>query len=382
MKILMSNPALYPQMSFTKEAINFTKQGEFLVGSYENLTPLPKNTQKAFHTRTNTMLYQSALQIAPLINRLKKCIAKSEFAVIIGTTTTGIEENFKALQKEGVKGFDYALASHSNAALFCKEFFDLEGLAFGISTACTSGAKALMQGARLLKSGLCEVCIVGGVDSLNTLSLKGFSSLEILSDKPSKAFSSQREGINIGEASAIFVLVSENLLKKFPELQSNFALEFASYVSNNDAFHITAPSKDLASKKALLKECFANLSEANIDYINAHGTGTKDNDEMESAFIAEFFPKVPTSSIKPFIGHTLGAAGAYEAGLCANVILQSIKAGKTALPPQIYELDESFSRDFRVVKEGEQVCVKNALSTSFAFGGDNALIYIRAYNGT
>lgn len=353
---------------------------EFMLGAIKNLLPLPPNTPTHFKTRTNTILYNALLNGENLIKEVIK--STDSVAVVIGTTTTGIEENYNNIPK---KQYLQSFSSLDNPALFVRSVYDICGLSFGVSSACTSGAKAIIEGARLINSGLCEAVICGGVDSLNTLTINGFDSLEILSAKPSRAFCADREGINIGEGAGVFVLMSSECLARNPHLADDFIIALKGYANNNDAFHITQPRTDFAMQERLLAEVLlcANLTPSDIDYINLHGTGTQANDAMESATFAYALngalKSTPSSSIKPLIGHTLGAAGAIEAGVCAEMILQSIGSidGQEALIPHIYhnDFDKSLPQ-IALVKQGEKAKVRNALSVSFAFGGDNSAIIL------
>ncbi len=461
MKILLSRPSLLAPLDLSElKTPNLRDFDGFLVSRCEGLKPLPSGISGHFHTRTNELLCGAALKIQWLVDALKQGFGAHKIAAIIGTTTTGVEENLLALREN--KAFDNAKQSHANPALFLREFFGLKGLCYGVSNACTSGAKALIEGARLIRAGLCEAAIVGGADSINTLTLQGFKALGITSNAPSRAFCEDRDGINIGEAAALLVMMSDDALKCCDErVRDEFKCELAGFASNTDAFAMTQPSSDLNVKKALLDEALGvNLSEnlgnlgensqnlgknlsggvnlkqnsrenlaarhsegataseestaaeksvnlkmdsspcirkaqndekgvnsqANfsdkVDYISAHGTGTKDNDRVEAEFIAAFLPNVSASSVKSFVGHSLAACGAVEAGLCVNLICESLQKGEAPLPPQIYEnIDPAFSESLNLARVGEKKCVRAALSLSFAFGGDNAALYIRAFDG-
>lgn len=350
---------------------------DIFVGICENLAPLPKNTASHFFTRTNEILYNAVLELEPLILELKNALGAENIGISLGTTTTGIGENYLAIagfyETHGIQAtIDYTKMNYvgersalCNPADFLKAHFGLDSLSFGVSSACTSGGKAIIQGARMLKANLCKAVICGGVDSLNHLTMAGFNALEILSQNHAKPFSVERDGINIGEGAGLFVAVREDLLKSHPQFENDFKITLLAHKSTNDAYHITQPSPKMQS------DFLCGFTSA--DYINLHGTGTIANDNMEARIIAKNFPQTPCSTIKPFIGHTLGAAGGIELGICAELILDSLKNGKSLLPPHIYESEFS---EIALVKKGESKCVKTALSTSFAFGGDNSAILI------
>ncbi len=365
---------------FLKEDSTFLGHKIF-VGVCENLIPLPQTTQPHFITRTNTILYNAIAPLEPLILELKNALGGENIGISLGTTTTGIGENYLAIKKyyesnATPSDIDYTKIEYvgersalCNPADFLKAHYGLDSLCFGLSSACTSGGKAIIQGARLLQANLCKAVICGGVDSLNHLTLSGFNALEILSQSRSKPFSADRDGINIGEGAGIFVMIKEDLLESHPQFESDFQIALLGHKSNNDAFHITQPSPSDEMQLEILRGF------GGADYINLHGTGTIANDSMEAKIIAKEFPQTPCSTIKPFIGHTLGAAGAIELGICAELILDSLKNGESPLPPHIYT---SEFNDIALVKKGEKKCVKTALSTSFAFGGDNSAILIGA----
>ena len=350
---------------------------EIFIGTCDNLLPLPQGTNPHFITRTNAILYTAILQIEPLILQLKDALGANNIGVSIGTTTTGIGENYQVIAQyyeamDASATIDFSKIKYvgersalCNPADFLKAYFGLDSLSFGVSSACTSGGKAIIQGARMIKSNLCKAVICGGVDSLNHLTLAGFNSLEILSANRSKPFSAERDGINIGEGAGIFVMISENVLDSHPNFSDDFKIALLAHKSNNDAYHITQPSPKMQGG---FLQGFGS-----VDYINLHGTGTIANDEMEAQIIAQNFQQTPCSTIKPFIGHTLGAAGGIELGICAELILDSLKNGESPLPPHIYE---SAFENLSLVKKSDKKCVKTALSTSFAFGGDNSAIKI------
>ena len=234
-----------------------------------------------------------------------------------------------------------------------------------ISTACSSAANAIMLGARMIKSGKLDRVIVGGTDCLSKFTINGFKTLMILSETNCKPFDENRSGLNLGEAAAYLVLESDKVVKK----EGKEVIAYVSgYANSNDAFHQTASSDDgegatLAMKKALK---VANLKPRDIDYINAHGTATLNNDSSESKAITRIFGKqVPVfSSTKSFTGHTLAAAGAIEAVYSILAIRNELifpnlnfekKMKDTGLIPEV------------LVKSKK---LNHVLSNSFGFGGN------------
>ena len=240
-----------------------------------------------------------------------------------------------------------------------------ESLVTTISTACSSAANAIMFGARLIKSGQLDRVVVGGTDCLSKFTINGFKTLMILSDTYNTPFDENRKGLNLGEAAAFLVLESDALVKK----ENKKVLAYVKgYGNANDAYHQTASSENgdgatLAMEKALK---VAGYTAKDIDYINAHGTATGNNDLSEGRAIQRVFGKqVPDfSSTKAYTGHTLAAAGGIEAvysilALQNNIIFLNLnfktQMKEFALTPQL------------TLKKKE---IKTVLSNSLGFGGN------------
>lgn len=245
------------------------------------------------------------------------------------------------------------------------EYIGLEGFVSTISTACSSAANAIMMGARMIQAGKLDRVIVGGTDALAKFTINGFKTLMILSDTHNTPFDNNRKGLNLGEAAAFLVLESSALVQQ----QRKKVLGYVSGFGNaNDAYHQTASSENgdgafLAMQKALKT---ANLQPSDIDYINAHGTATPNNDLSEGrALIRVFGENTPEfSSTKAFTGHTLAAAAAIEAvysilALEHNVIFPNMNF-KT--PMEEFDLVPQTT-----LKTKE---IHHVLSNSFGFGGN------------
>lgn len=234
-----------------------------------------------------------------------------------------------------------------------------------ISTACSSSANAIMLGARLIKAGKLKRVVVGGTDCLSKFTLNGFNSLMILSEEFCKAFDDSRNGLNLGEGAAYLVLEAEDVLNGKPVLG-----RISGYGNANDAFHQTASSETgqgafLAIKKALK---IANIPPGKIDYINAHGTATKNNDLSESsAFLRIFGKKVPDfSSTKAFTGHTLAASGGLEAVFSLLAI-----ENNQIFPNLNFEIPMK-ETGLKPVSKLKDKKLQYILSNSFGFGGNCA----------
>lgn len=352
--------ALYEQKRCLKNKELYGKT--FLVGEVERITrssDFPQELQM-FYTRSNALLFESMLKFSTLTQRLKAQYGKNRIGVCIGSTTAGIEENYQRYLKDADSFSQYhqEFSSPAHPADFLQKFFGLGGVKFGVSTACTSGLKALIQGYRLLESDLCDCVFVGGVDSLSSISLFGFDSLGILSLKPCIPFSSYREGINIGEGACLMLMSKE-------PLDSSVYLE--SFSSNNDAFHLT--KQDAQAQKAI-QALNTVVGEKQVDYVNLHATGTLANEVAESLTISSVLPNTPASGIKGCIGHTLGATGAIEAGICTLLLNQH----QALLPPHIYDghYDETLPK-ISLITQPIRKKLEHVVSVNFAFGGDNAV---------
>lgn len=247
--------------------------------------------------------------------------------------------------------------------------FGITAYSATISTACSSAANAIAMGARLLRQKKLKRVIVGGTDALCRFTANGFNSLMILDNEWCKPFSANRAGLNLGEAAAYLVLESrEDAEARGAEIHGLVT----GWANTNDAYHQTASSPDgngafMAMTQALQK---ADLSPSDISYINAHGTGTQNNDQSESIAIHRVFgaQKPPISSTKAFTGHTLAAAGAIEA-VYSLLALQENK-----LFPNLNYQDPMEDNDWQPQVEVATADLKHVLSNSFGFGGNNSTV--------
>ncbi len=237
-----------------------------------------------------------------------------------------------------------------------------------ISTACSSSANSIMLGARLLKANKLDRVLVGGVDALSLFTINGFNTLMILDKEPCRSFDDDRAGLNLGEAAAFLQLVPEDKLRKTDHVYGYIA----AYANANDAYHQTASSPEgvgatLAMQKAI---DLAGIEKSEVDYINAHGTATHNNDLSEGLSIMKVFgDEIPAvSSTKPFTGHTLAAAGAVEA------VFSVLSLQKGLIYPNLNFSNQMKELSFSPVVKLLQTNVKYVLSNSFGFGGNNSSI--------
>ncbi len=240
-------------------------------------------------------------------------------------------------------------------------FYDIRAL----STACTSSANALLLAKRLIEVDAYENILVVGADGLCYSTVLGFNALGVLSDKACTPFDKDRNGMNVAEAVAMLLVQN---------VKTSSSFELKGVGASSDAYHMTNPDPEalgaINSMKAAIED--AKLSVDDIDYVNAHGTATLANDKVESLAIEKLFNHpVYVSSTKAITGHTLGAAGAIEAIVSCEVIKRGL------IPPQT-GLKNQENKNINIPKESVSMQVRNVVSNSFAFGGNNASVVIGA----
>ncbi|HEV2700810.1 MAG TPA: beta-ketoacyl-[acyl-carrier-protein] synthase family protein [Steroidobacteraceae bacterium] len=245
---------------------------------------------------------------------------------------------------------------------FVQRALGLEGPSFTVATACSSSAKVFCQAERLMRLGLCDAVVVGGVDTLCNSVLYGFASLELLSPQICQPFGVDRRGLNIGEAAA-FALLERR------EADSVSDLTFLGYGETSDAHHMSAPHPEGLGARLAIEQALAGRRPEQIEYINLHGTATPKNDAVEARVVAEMFPdSTRASSTKGWTGHTLGAAG------CLEAIITWLSLGTGLMPGTLntQELDAHCGPQIRL--ENSEGDVRLALSNSFGFGGSNCVL--------
>ncbi len=308
-------------------------------------TQLPGISEPKDDFRSNQLLALAFGSMAKKIEELKAKYPPERIGVVLGASDTGVHEaqNFIFEWLEGGKKpdrFHFEMLELGSPAKYFASIAGLRGPAYSVSTACSSSAKAFASARRLIYKGVCDAVIAGGVDSRCAFALNGFAALGALSEGRCRPLSPDRDGINLGEAVALFSL------EKDPEGAKARILGVG---ETSDAYHATAPDPSGEGAAAAMRQALdeARLSPENISYVNLHGTGTVANDEMELKAVESVFgssPRALVESTKNLTGHCLGAAGAIEAAICIYR-LQALGSG-------------------------------TALSNSFAFGGSNASIII------
>ena len=359
---------------------------EFLSSKYASLLPFGEvkistqelkeklKAQESGITRTS-LLALHAFEEAINDSRLTNAELNSFDTALIGADTVGgmclTDELYNDANKHE-QGSEYISSYDCGSVnMYLQSRFKMKGIINTINTACSSSANAIMYGARLMHHGFAKRAIVGGCDSLAKFTINGFNALHILSDEPCRPFDEKRKGLNLGEGAAFLVLEKEEDIAN-----KHVYAELTGYCNSNDAFHPSSLSENgdgpyLAMKGALE---VANISADKIDFINAHGTGTENNDEVESRAMIRLFGIPPKfSSTKASTGHTLGAAGVIE----AVYSILSIYNG------EVYPVN-NFSNpipnvDLVPVLEYKKMDLQHVMSNSFGFGGNcSSLIFSKA----
>ncbi|MBX3473855.1 MAG: beta-ketoacyl-[acyl-carrier-protein] synthase family protein [Planctomycetes bacterium] len=252
--------------------------------------------------------------------------------------------------------------------------FHLGGPTLGFMTACSSGANAIGLAAARVAAGQCEVMLAGGADSLSRIAVYGFHSLQVVSPEGPRPFDANRKGMSVGEGAGFVVL--EALAHARQRGATPLAL-LTGYGHSCDAHHLTAPHPQGAGAIAAMRGALAmaGLEPRDIGYINAHGTATLDNDRTEALAIASVFAQapVPVSSVKRFFGHTLAAAGAIEAVVCARALQTETLPQNLGLQTPLPEAALDLVRSPRHAPG-----LRHVLSNSFGFGGNNAALLFSA----
>ena len=302
------------------------------------------------------------------VTKVRDKYGASRVALIVGTSTSSIGETeaaYTKLEADGTFSADQRrplVHTPHSLAMFLQAALWLEGPSETISTACSSSAKVFASAERLIRLGVIDAAVVGGVDTLCGSVLYGFNSLELVSPAPCKPFDSTRDGISLGEAAGYA------LVERADAAATADSLFLLGYGEASDAHHMSTPHPEGLGAERALDEALARagVSTDAIDYINMHGTASTKNDEVEGALVTRRFPEtIHASSTKGFTGHTLGAAGIVEAAI-------SLLALETGLMPgtvNTTELDKDCGPQIKLhPAHGD---VRYVLSNSFGFGGNN-----------
>ena len=336
---------------------------------------LPRELSE-FDCRNNRLAWLAMAQDG-FTAAVAQCVARHgahRIGVFLGTSTSGILETEIAYRHRDPKsgalpeGFHYRGAHNTfSLAAFTQRALDLTGPAVVISCACSSSAKVFASARRAIEAGLIDAAVVGGVDSLCLTTLYGFHALQLVARTPCRPFDVARDGISIGEAAAFALLGRpEN------DFDSTGVLLLGTGESS-DAYHMSSPPPDGRGARAAMLQALAaaGLEPGDIGYINFHGTGTPSNDAAEGLAVASVLgEEVPGSSTKGATGHTLGAAGALEAVICALALRAGLMPGginTTQVDPTV---------PVSYLRENRRVPLARVMSNSFGFGGANCSLIL------
>lgn len=340
-----------------------------VLGGVDGELPVIPDTFHAHNTRNNQLLLAALAQIQPTVDQAIAQYGLERIAIVMGTSTSGLDEGDQhvRLSRTGQPSehWRYPQQELGDPSRFLSKWLGTTGPAFTLSTACSSSARAIISGQRLLAAGLADIAIVGGADTLSRMPVNGFNSLESLSPTLCQPFSRDRSGITIGEGAALMVLT------KTPQ-----DLALLGVGESSDAWHISAPHPEGKGAIQAIQQALDNagLSANEIGYINLHGTATRLNDQIESRVVHDLFgDKIPCSSTKHLTGHTLGAAGITEAALSALILRQGLP-----LPAQNFTLSplDPELPPCGIIRQSQPLVRPIILSNSFAFGGNNASIIL------
>ncbi len=324
-------------------------------------------------TRTGKLALTAAREAVQNAGLARDTFRGKRVGVCVGTTV-GTTMNNEAFYRSYLKQEEPDMVNitrflNSNPAAIIAREFELCGPCQTVVNACSSGTDAVGLAALWIDSGLCDIVLAGGTDELCHVTYNGFISLMITDAVPCKPFDKERKGLNLGEGAAMLVLESETTKWERGGRARAFVL---GYGASCDAHHLTAPHPDGRGLRRAIAEAMSqgDISAKDIAFVNAHGTGTLDNDRTESLVLANMLPGVPFVSTKGYTGHTLGAAGAIEAAFtvaCLEAGKIPKNAGMTTPDPLLPAAP---------VMEDTKVTGMAALSESLAFGGHNGVLAI------
>ncbi|MCR9246582.1 MAG: beta-ketoacyl-ACP synthase [bacterium] len=322
-------------------------------------------------TRLSRMAAVLTADLAEPLARARERWRPERIGVILGTSTAGAETTevaYREMVEHGTfpGGYDFHRQHTFGASLYVvRALAGVDGPSWMISTACTSSGKSFATAQRLIAAGVIDAAIVGGVDTLCSMTLQGFQSLQALDSGVCRPFSAERNGINIGEGGA-FALV---------ERDGDARVLLEAVGETSDAYHISAPHPEGAGARAAMTAALvqAGLEPGDVDHVNAHGTGTALNDIAEAKAIAAVLGReVPVVSTKAFTGHTLGAAAAIEFAFAALAVEEGWIPPALGVDPVDPEIEVSVRPE---VQRGE---FRRVVSNSFAFGGNNVSLIVGA----
>lgn len=347
------------------------------VGDVRGPLPAIPPALARYDCRNNALSLAALDQLASFVREAVVRWGAERVGVVMGTSTSGVSDAEDALRHHREHGvlaprFDYPQLEFGGAAGFVAAAAGAEGPAFTLSTACSSGARALATARSLLRLGVCDAVIAGATDTLCGLTTNGFAALQALSDEPPNPMSVNRKGLCLGEGSAIFLVTRES-----------GGIQLVGAGESSEAHHMSAPDPEGAGAETALRRALedAVVTPEDVAYLNLHGTATPLNDAMESAAVMRVFGgRLPCSSTKSLVGHLLGAAGAVEAAFCW-LVLERMAGRELVLPPHVWDgMRDPALAPVRLVAKGERAAAAGArahvMTSSFGFGGNNCALLL------
>jgi 3-oxoacyl-[acyl-carrier-protein] synthase-1 len=336
----------------------------------DDLPPLPARL-RGWDTRLCRMALLTLREMSDAVAAAVRRWGAPRVAVVVATSTGSMLETEAAYDTWATRGalpegFDFLRQQTYHALTdVLRAVTGAEGPAWVVSTACSSSAKVFGSAQRLLRCGLVDAVLVGGVDTLCQTTLRGFGSLQALSRTPCRPFSAARDGLSIGEGAGFALL----------EREGDGPVQLLGVGESNDAYHMSAPHPEGLGARLAMEEALAQagISGREVDHVNAHGTATPANDVIEARAIAAVVgTEVPVASTKGYTGHLLGAAGAVEAivsALCIEHGFVPASLGAEPVDPEV---------PVQIARTGASRAVRTVLSNSFGFGGSNASLVLGA----
>lgn len=346
------------------------------LGEVREPLPLVPDRMAHYRCRNNALSLAALGQFEDVARATIERVGRHRVGVLFGTSTSGVSDAEEALRHQREQGglapgFAYAQLEFGGGAGFIADYLGVTGPTYTISTACSSGARALASARSLIDLGVCDAVIAGATDTLCNLTIFGFTALQAVSDEITNPCSANRKGLSLGEASALFLVTRDS-----------GGIQLLGVGESTEAHHMSAPDPTGAGAEVAMRGALADAGIAARDvlYLNLHGTGTSLNDGMECAAVARVFGlDTPCSSTKPLVGHTLGAAGATEAGFCW-LALQAAVASELPLIPHRWDgvrdaeipPVDLIDRPRAIPFSGQAIVATN----SFGFGGNNCVLIL------
>jgi 3-oxoacyl-[acyl-carrier-protein] synthase-1 len=345
------------------------------VAEVQGALPVVPRHLAPWASRDTALVIAALEEIRPELDAALARYGPGRIAVVMGTSTSGLAEGERALEHARATGalpadFDFRQQELGSTGEVVARYLELHGPAYTVSTACSSSSHALAAARRLLRAGLADAVVAGGADSLCRLTVNGFHALSALSAGRCNPFSRNRDGTMIGEGAAVFLV---------ERAEAEIALYGVG--ASSEAYSMTAPEPDGRGVEEAVRRALADagLAAGDIDYVQLHGTGTEQNDAVESKVVLRLFgDRLPCSSSKAQIGHTLGAAGAMGVAHCWLAASRSNREG--LLPPHLWDgAAEAGLLSTSLVTPGQRLdpaARRIFLSNAFAFGGSNVSLVV------